>query len=212
MTHEEMTVHKALAELKILDDRIQKAIDAHPFVAVKKHGTDNMGGVSAEDFKAQARAAWDKATALIARRNAIKRAVVLSNATTRVRVAGAEYTVAEAIDMKNHGLDGKNALLATMGLQWSRASAAAENANKNLDARADEYTKAMFGATDMTKAGAEAAKARADFVTLQTAELVDPLNLRERMSELEEEVNAFAADVDAALSVSNAVTTITVEY
>ena len=110
MTIEKMNVHKALCELKILDDRIGKAIAACKFVAVKKVASKLVKNQNVDDFKAAERANYDRVVDLIARREAIKRAVVLSNAMTKVTVGGIEYTVAEAIEMKNHGLDGKRKL------------------------------------------------------------------------------------------------------
>ena len=41
MTTEKMTVHKALAELKVLDDRILVAIGACNLITTKKNNQDN---------------------------------------------------------------------------------------------------------------------------------------------------------------------------
>ena len=46
MTHETMTVHKALAELKIIDDRILNAINSVAFIDSVKNGTKKIKGVS----------------------------------------------------------------------------------------------------------------------------------------------------------------------
>ena len=53
---------------------------------------------------------------------------------------------------------------------------------------------------------------RADFIAAQTMELVDPINIDAEMKWLEEHIAAFTVEIDAALSVSNALTEITVEY
>ena len=42
--------------------------------------------------------------------------------------------------------------------------------------------------------------------------LIDPLKVADKMNALEEKISAFKAEVDAALSVSNATTTIEIEY
>ena len=55
-------------------------------------------------------------------------------------------------------------------------------------------------------------KVRADFIAAQTVELVDPLKVTEKIEALEGEISAFMVDVDSALSVSNAMTSISVEY
>ena len=53
---------------------------------------------------------------------------------------------------------------------------------------------------------------RADFMASQVMEIVDPIGITAEIERLEAEINAFAVEVDAALSVSNALTEITVEY
>lgn len=112
MTTETITVHKALAELKLLDIRIEKVIAEGVYCVANKHSNDKIGGVPLDDYIKIMQGGYDRATDLINRRKAIKRAVVLSNAVTKVSVAGNEYTVAEAIEMKNHGVEFEKLLLA----------------------------------------------------------------------------------------------------
>lgn len=211
-TVETMTVHKALTELKTLDARISHAINTAVFIATKKHSSDNIQGMSVEKVVEEMKSAYQKANDLITRRNAIKRAVVLSNASTKVRIAGVEYTVAEAIDMKNHGLEGLTELRNVMRMQLVNCKNQAERENEAVDTRADTYIKDMFGNTDMTKASEEVKRSRKDFVTAQTVELVDPLNAAKVIEDLDDRINAFMVEVDAALSVSNATTELKIEY
>ena len=115
--------------------------------------------------------------------------------------------------MKNHGLDGYKKLRGTLSNRFRECSNYAERENNLLEAtRADAYVKDMFGSTDMTKAGEEVKKARREFVANQTVELVDPLDIQKRIEELDDQINTFMVEVDAALSVSNATTEITVKY
>ena len=60
--HETMTVHKALAELKVLDDRILAAISACNLVTTKKNNQDKVRGKTVAEFTTAAKAAYDKAT------------------------------------------------------------------------------------------------------------------------------------------------------
>ena len=50
MTTEKMTVHKALAELKLLDDRIEKAIKEGVYCVANKHSNDKIGGVPIDEY------------------------------------------------------------------------------------------------------------------------------------------------------------------
>jgi hypothetical protein len=59
----------------------------------------------------------------------------------------------------------------------------------------------------------EAMKAlRKDYIANNTYDLIDPLGVAKLMEELTDEINEFETEVDAALSVSNAVTVIEFEY
>ena len=110
MTQEKMTIHRALSELKTMDDRITKAIDDVTYVVAVKHSAEKIYGVTVADFKENIKSGYQKVQSLMARRDAMKRAVVLSNATTKVIVAGKEMSVAEAIEQKNHGMEYKKYL------------------------------------------------------------------------------------------------------
>lgn len=213
MTTETMTVHKALCELKTLDSRIEKAIEERTFVFANKHSNAKVSGVSIQDYCAEIKSGYQSIQDLMSRRNAIKSAVVQSNAETKVTIGGKEYTVAAAIEMKNHGIPLMQELLRKM----QRDNRTARNdANRNngdmLEARADEYVKSLYGNSDMKNASDEIKKVRADFIAAQTFEIVDPIGIVDEMSKLEKSINEFVVDVDSALSVSNALTSVTVEY
>lgn len=100
MTTEKMTIHKALCELKTLDARITKCIGETEYVFANKHSNDKVNGMTVAAYCDEIKSGYQRVTDLIKRRDAIKRAVVLSNAVTKVTVGGKEYTVAEAIEMK----------------------------------------------------------------------------------------------------------------
>lgn len=212
-TIEKMTVHKALAELKLLDDRIDKAIAEGIYCAANKHSNDKINGIDIEDYKKLVQSRYDKATDLIRRRNAIKRAVVLSNAVTKVTIAEKEYTVAEAIEMKNHGVEFDKELLNTMQSRYEAAQIVIKEQNENdLEERANQYVTAIYGNKEGKTNTADIEKVKNDFITANQYELVDPLNILEKMETLEKKINDFMAEVDSTLSVSNALTEIEIEY
>lgn len=213
MTTETMNVHQALAELKMMDKRIDAAIREPEWVVTNKHSNTKINGVEMKDWMVDTKAKYQKAHALIARRDAIKRAVVNSNAVTKVEIAGVEYTVAEAIDRKNSGIQYLNTLLIRMNHDYVAAKGNADRLNGDaLERRADEHVKIMIGNSDMKGATAEAQRVRNEFIEAQTTDIVDPIGVLAEIEKLREEVNSFLTNVDAALSVSNALTTITVEY
>lgn len=213
MTTEKMTVHKALAELKLLDDRIKKAIAEGIYCVANKHSNDKIGGILLDDYIKTMQGRYDKATDLINRRKAIKRAVVLSNSVTKVSVAGVEYTVAEAIEMKNHGVEFDKMLMNAMNIQYKNAQMQIKQENgKDLEERAEQYVTAIYGQKEGKTNTADIEKVKSDFLTANQYELVDPIHVLDKIEDLEKKIDDFIADVDSALSVSNALTEITIEY
>lgn len=213
MTTETMNIHQALVELKTLDKRIESAIKEGEWVVANKHSNSKIGGIDLKDFIDNVKSRNQKVTSLIARAEAIKRAVVNSNAVTKVTIAGKEYTVAEAIDMKNHGIQRLQNWVRRLNQDYTMAKAAADRANgAELERRADDYVRTMIGNTDVKGMTEEVKRLREEFIKAQTMELVDPIDVVKQMELLNEQINAFEVNVDSALSVSNALTTITINY
>ena len=213
MTKEKMNIHQALMELKTLEKRIVDAIRGGTYVVANKHNNTKIGGVGVKEYVENVKSDFQKATDLIARAEAIKRAVVNSNAVTVVEIAGKNYTVAEAIDMKNHGIDRLRMLVNKLASDYAMAKNLADRANgSELERRADEYVRTMIGNTDVKGMTADVKKMREEFIAAQTMELVDPIGVQKKIEELDEQINAFVVNVDSALSVSNALTVIEVEY
>lgn len=211
-TMEKMNVHKALAELKIIDDRIVKAILEGTYCVTNKHSNEKIWGVPVKDFEANIIAHHQKANDLINRANAIKRAVVLSNAVTKVTVAGKEYTVAEAISMKNHGIKYYESFLQELRRQYSTAKKEITLRNGDeLETRANNYVATLLGGKEKLNTE-EANTMKETFIKAQSVELVDPIRILDKINELEDMIANFQAEVDSALSYSNAITEISIEY
>lgn len=217
MTTEKMTIHKALSELKTIDDRIVKAIRSNTYVLAVKHSAEKINGVKVNDFKDNMKSGYQKVTDLIARRDAMKRAVVLSNATTKVKVGNNEYTVAEAIEMKNHGMEFKKALLKNL---YAAYVSAQNEFNKNngeaLEKKAEQYILAVIAAqpkdTKMSVDSEAMKTMRQTYIDNNKYDIVDPLDAAKLIEAIDAEINEFNTEIDAALSVSNALTVIEFEY
>lgn len=213
MTTEKMTIHKALAELKIIDSRISNEINNATFVIANKHSNEKIKGIAISDFSKTMQSSWDKSNDLINRRNAIKRAVVLSNATTKVTVGTDTYTVAEAIEMKNHGIDFVQMLKNSLVNQYNKAqSEVIKNNGEDLDKRAEQYVNGLYGGKEGKTDTADFEKVRNDFVKSNSYELVDPIKVAEKIEILDNQINEFITEVDSALSTSNALTFVEINY
>lgn len=210
-TTEKMTIHKALAELKVLDKRITASVSVQ-FCVANKHSNEKISGLALKDWKDIAQSNYQKANDLIRKNEAIKRAITLSNATTKVKIGDDEYTVAEAIWMKNHGMDSYMMLLRALQNQYGKAKVQCERENgETLEKRADEYIFGLFGSKEKA-AGEEIENLRKTFIESQQYEIVDPIQIAEEIQRLEEKISSFESEVDAALSVSNAITEIKIAY
>ena len=214
MIQEVMTVHKALCELKMLDKRINESIMTAEFCRANKHSNVKIDGGTIAEYEAAAVSKYQSTMDMIIRRDAIKRAVVASNAVTEVTIGGNRYTVADAVELRRHGLSYRRTLLQAMTLQLKRVRSAIEQKNgEELTRAADKMVEVYYGRQTDVKAITEEMKAtREKFIEDNTYELLDPICVENRIRELDKEITAFETEVDSALSVSNAVTEITVSY
>ena len=212
MIHEKMTVHKALAELKTLDDRINSEITGSVFVRANRHNNMKIFGKAIPDFMADTESSYQSVKALINRRNAMKRAVVLSNAITKVNIGGVEYTVAEAIEMNNHGMENLVELRNCLREQYSSVKRMVESENGDKLVKACEnYIQATFGTKEKIN-NPDIEMAQKVYMTNNTYDIVTGLDIEKVIKELTDRIDAFKAEVDSALSVSNALTGIEFDY
>lgn len=218
MTTETMTVHRALVELKNIDKRIQDTIENTTFVSATKHGDKVVSGIPLDDFKKNAVAAYSKIVDLVNRRNAIKAALSKSNAVTQINVGGTDYTVAEAIAMKQHGMELWAELRDQIKHQLDSAMVTINRNNSALDKAADDFITNVYGGKESAKSIDPEAleQARKGYIEARQYELRDGLDSRASSQRVVEDftdmINTFNDEIDSALSVSNATTTIKVSY
>ncbi|EAW35649.1 hypothetical protein [Lyngbya sp. PCC 8106] len=203
----QMTVTDALAELTLLEKRIESAraaLDGKNLITVIEIGKVPTGYKSRQDYTTQARAAVQKVDALIARRRTIKRAIVLSNASITVSVAGQEMTVAEAIEMKSFILYSE-AVMNTMLLVYNRTRKDFDVAQARVKERLDKLAMEVLG----KNAASEKYQSLADsFLAREGVELLDPIDLSADIEQRQTFVEEFQSTVDRVLSISNARTMI----
>ena len=212
MIHEKMTVHKALAELKTLDDRINSEITGSVFVRANRHNNMKIFGKTIPDFMADTESSYQSVKALINRRNAMKRAVMLSNAITKVEIGGVEYTVAEAIEMNNHGMENLVELRNCLREQYSSVKRMVESENgAKLVNACENYIQATFGTKEKIN-NPDIEMAQKVYMTNNTYDIVTGLEIEKVIKELTDRIDAFKAEVASALSVSNALTVIEFDY
>lgn len=212
MTTETMNVHKAMVELKTLNSRIENGVMFNTFVRANKHGNKKIEGESIETYKEAVKNEYKSVSDMIRRHEAIKRAVVISNATTQVKIGDKDYSVAEAIYMKTKGVIYLKNLRNKLARDLKMAQDECDRSNRTLDDRAYNHVINLFGGDKKSAMSDEMEKERKSFLESQVFELVDPLNAKKTIEELDKMIFVFESEVDAALSVSNATTNIEVSY
>ena len=209
---EEMTVHKALCELKTLNKRITKAISETKPVSTKEASSQKVDGIPMKTFNENAKSTHDSATDLIKRQRGIKAAVSQYNASKEIEVCGRKYTIAQAIWEMNYGMAEEKNMLARYTEMLRKCNAQIERANgEDLNRRAENAMNAIHGNKDKAN-NDEYLKGLEDYKKSHTLELVDPLNIRKVIADLDKEISDFEANVDAAIQVANATTTLIIEY
>lgn len=203
-----MTITRGLAELKLLDARIQRTVADGAFVAVVVGEKPVRGFQSNEEFSRRAQASLQSAQDLIRRRNAIKAAIVVSNATTYITIGGNRMTVAEAIERKR-SIAYEEELLDTLRAQHKNAVQEMEQKNAEVKLRLDRLLEANFGKDAKAKDSEYDAIAK-PFMAQNEAKLVDPVKVKSVIDTLTEEIETFKTEVDFVLSESNTLTRITV--
>lgn len=211
MTKETMNVHKALIELNTLEKRIRNSIANAKFCVANRANNSKIDGIEIAEFEKIAKADKQAIDDMMQRYQAIKRAIVLSNATTKVDIVGEKYTVAEAIYMKNHGFDFEVNLMATINQQYNRAVSQCNMKNDLVPQQAEDYVMGMYGGSDKNAKNSHQDKID-EYIANNTYHLVDPIGVLDEYHTRSAKYDNFMAEVDAALSTSNAMTTIEIEY
>ena len=204
-TKQTMSITQALPELKLLDKRMTKIRgDVAQWVAVRHIN----GPVDVEKHRKETLAAYQSYNDLLKRRDTIKRAIVQSNATTRVKVGSWEGTVAEAIEYKN-SIKYKRWLMDDMKESLTVNRAEFDRLKEQVDGRLERLLTSELGKDVKTNPETITALSNS-FRENNKVELVDPLDIAKRVAEMEEEIDAFETNVDWVLSESNGKTMIEV--
>ena len=200
------SITRSLVELKTLDGRIRRILDGGVFMTYKTKYKNTR--YAEEDFKQTATSDFQSANDLMARRDKIKNAIVLSNATTLVEIAGTKMTVSQAIEFKNT-IAYKSEMLALLKKQRQMVVVEVDAHRQRVQTKVDDNVKIICGKDG--KPDAFIIKTVTDGIMAgDPIDVYDPLNLDKVIKQMETEIEDFRANVDFVLSESNATTLIEV--
>jgi tetrahydromethanopterin S-methyltransferase subunit G len=201
------SITRALAELKLLKDRINKEIFAASMIAVK-HGKKLRSPYTSfkeEDFVITAKSQYQSIIALMNRLDMIKIAIDRSNFETKVKIGSKEMTVLEALVEKGN-ITFKKSLLNYMKQQQSGARREVELATKENKTKVENIVHDQLTSKDISKKEDVEKEAVEGIEKLYEIKLIDPLALEDKIKELETEIEEFEKNVDFVLSESNSTT------
>lgn len=210
-----MSVTQGLAELKLLDKRIRKLTKQDSSTAYDDYSSPShtahqlrwlavrtkSSPVDGEKLKKEAQADWQSFMVLVERRDRIKKAIVLSNATTRVRIGAWEGSVAEAIEHKS-SIVYKKQMLDMAKAELLTAASYYKEKQAEVQGRLDRLLQSELS-KDVRTNPETLQTITTSFLENNKVELVDPLDLKEKVKRLEQEVEEFETNVDWTLSQAN---------
>lgn len=211
---ETMLVTNALDERDFLRDKIRKAISNASFVTVKrKKDKRTKDGVDPEVFVERAKSDYQSITDMIARLKRINSAIIVSNATTEITLSnGVKMTRAEAIslrkEMRSRSEDIEFSFLESM----ANAIRTSQREYTSLTKKADDATE-MYK-SNLSSADKELTVKQVEAAQTLTAdeypEIIDPIGIEKKYQERLDRYSSIAKELDSAIKVSNATTTIEV--
>ena len=202
----EYSITRALAELKVIEKRFYSGIDDLHLVAVK-HGLilrRPYSSIKLDDFKTKAEAGDQSVRAIEERIALIKKKIAEVNSKTMVKIGSREMTIQDALIEKSTIIPLKEARLA----KYKRLLTDARN---QFDAAGMENEEKIQRNIQDRKDVITEIQAREEIESTRKVEMVDPLNLAEKIKELEDEITDFKGNVDFALSEKNSTTYIQIE-
>lgn len=203
------TVQRALNELKTLDNRLEKRLSDFIVIGTKKNGESRVSETreSIEDFAVRAKSNLDSANDLLKRKRLLKKAIMESSAKTMIVVAGVEYSVMEAIDRKRT-IENEKYVLDVIKRKFNSAEYEVSKSNRKMEEYIQDYTTTMASGDMSNKKSDFVVAFEKSYREANEWQLVDPLNLRKLIEEMEKEIEEFELEIDTALTISNATTVI----
>ena len=208
----EMTITRALSELKLLEKKINDKTGNALFIDVfqKKDNKALHSNKSVEDFQKASKAALQEIQDLIDRRNRIKSAIVKSNASVAISIGSKTYLVVEAIERKNSIRLEQN-LLNNLVSQRIQILNEVERNRVKVEQQVEALLQTMMGKDNKKFDKETYASVAGPVEDANLFQVSDPNLLEDLISKMRTSIDEFLNNVDFALSESNAKTTINVD-
>ncbi len=212
---ERMLMMQALDERDLLMKKIGDKIAKASFAGVKKHNAEKIldKHIEAETFSKEAQSTFQQIKDLIDRFNRLDTAIISSNAAVKVRTSFGEYSVANAISLRNR-LRGQGSyaesgsfesiLLNKLEAELDGSRITAGKKNAELQAAAENMRLAILGKDMKNSKDQQPLGVVEAYVAENTYELVDPLDAAKQIEKLKEQLDRLITELDTQIKVANA--------
>ncbi|MBE6119334.1 MAG: hypothetical protein E7189_02690 [Erysipelotrichaceae bacterium] len=211
-----MLVTQALDQRDLLVKKICDKIRKASFTETKKHNEEKVmeRRVTQKEFEKEARSSYQQIIDLIHWYDKVDQAILRSNAETIIETSYGAMSIANALALRSR-LNCSNAydsdsnfegnLMMKLQEELNEKIRVMEQKNKGLQNTAETMRLSILGKDTKTK-DETPLKVVDVYVQKNTTELIDPLNVRKKINELNERRETILNELDTKIKVSNATT------
>ena len=216
MMEKKMLVTQALDQRDLLVKKICDKIRKASFTETKKHNEEKVmeRRVTQQEFEKEARSSYQQIIDLIHWYDKVDQAILRSNAETIIETSYGTMSIANALALRSR-LNCSNAydsdsnfegnLMMKLQEELNEKIRVMEQKNKGLQNTAETMRLSILGKDTKTK-DETPLKVVDVYVQENTTELIDPLNVRKKINELNERRETILNELDTKIKVSNATT------
>lgn len=216
MMEQKMLVTQALDQRDLLVKKICDKIRKASFTETKKHNEEKVmeRRVTQKEFEKEARSSYQQIIDLIHWYDKVDQAILRSNAETIIETSYGTMSIANALALRSR-LNCSNAydsdsnfegnLMMKLQEELNEKIRVMEQKNKGLQNTAETMRLSILGKDTKTK-DETPLKVVDVYVQENTTELIDPLNVRKKINELNERRETILNELDTKIKVSNATT------
>lgn len=216
MMEQKMLVTQALDQRDLLVKKICDKIRKASFTETKKHNEEKVmeRRVTQKEFEKEARSSYQQIIDLIHWYDKVDQAILCSNAETIIETSYGAMSIANALALRSR-LNCSNAydsdsnfegnLMMKLEEELNEKIRVMEQKNKGLQNTAETMRLSILGKDTKTK-DETPLKVVDVYVQENTTELIDPLNVRKKINELNERRETILNELDTKIKVSNATT------
>lgn len=215
----EITIHRALSQLKTTQARIEDKFEKDIYVSSTIGKTNMAEGRPVDAVKREILANFDSMQQLLKNYQTLKLAIIRSNSgiteeSTNIKtgmVEGMELTVAEGIAIQKYVLPLESQFVRRLENQLNNAKRTIEMTNSQANTEITSVLEALSNKDSKNLDPSQVNTITEAYQQNKFRQLVDPLDLADKIRKLRDKLDALSVGVDAFLSESNAISHINVD-